>query len=338
MLLDIIITHYKEPFEKTGRKLFDSIEMQRGISLSDFRVILVNDGKENAIPDEALRGYHFAIVNRAIEHAGVSAARNHGIDYSTADWVMFCDFDDMFASIYALRNIITLLKKDEIEQIDMLWSPFYVENSHIRDTDQYAVMLQGQNLIWIHGRVYRREMLNREHMRFDERLYYGEDSAFNAVLNEIVPFERVGKILSEAPLYLWCYQENSVTTNKANLGRNAVGHILRNLSVTEEFIQRGIDATSMVGRMFWDAYCGTHRRGEDPEIVDRMEEFFAPIAEKYEETYQRVNKTELAMVRAAAMRGIKGPENIAGDETMEEWINRITGGKASGGGGGGKTE
>ena len=114
MLLDIIITHYNESFEM-GKKLLDSIQLQRGISREDFRVVIVNDGIENKISDYCLNDYTFHLENVAIPHAGVSAARNYGIDNSTAKWVMFCDFDDMFASIYALRNIITLLDTEDYD-------------------------------------------------------------------------------------------------------------------------------------------------------------------------------------------------------------------------------
>lgn len=319
MLLDIIITHYNEPFEM-GKKLLDSIQLQRGVSREDFRVFIVNDGTENKIPDVLLDGYTFQLVNAAIPHAGVSAARNYGIDNSTAKWVMFCDFDDMFASIYALRNILTLLNT---EDYDILWSPFYVENFANDSTAQYMVRLQGLNLIWVHSKVYRREMLNKQHMRFDERLYYAEDSAFNAILNEIVPHTRVGKIVAEAPLYLWCYRANSATTNPENLLKNALGFIQRNECVVEEFIARGIDEHAMVGRMFWDAFCATHKTGETQENVEKLEERFRPVVLKYRKTFDRIKKVDMDLVKAAAMRGVKG--NITGKESMEQWLQRLEG-------------
>ncbi len=318
-LLDIIITHYDEPFE-TGKKLLDSIEIQRGVSREDFRVILVNDGEENRIPDEQLAGYTFQLVNAAIPHKGVSAARNYGIDNSTAKWVMFCDFDDMFASLFALRNIVTLLGT---EDYDILWSPFYVENYANGDTQKYMLRMQGINLIWVHSKVYRREMLNREMMRFDERLYYAEDSAFNAILNEIVPHERVGKIKAEAPLYLWCYRAGSATTNPDNLMKNALGFIQRNECVTEEFAARGIDERAMIGRMFWDGYVAAHLNGEAPEITAAVEDRFRSVAQKYRKRFGEVPAEEMELVKAAAIKGAKA--GIAGEESMEQWLRRICG-------------
>lgn len=317
MLLDIIVTHYDEPIE-TVWGLLDSIQMQRGVSLEDFRVFLVNDGKENRIPNEWLDGYSFQLQNATIPHGGVSAARNYGIDNSTADWVMFCDCDDMFASIFALRNILTLL---DTKDVDILWAPFYVENGKKDSTQEYALRLKGYNLTWIHSKIYRREMLNREMMRFFEGLHYAEDSAFNAILSEIVPRERIGKIKAEAPLYLWCYRKGSVTTNPENEKRNAIGFIDRNERVTEEFIQRGIDPTAMIGRTFWDGWCAAHPDKDKPEIVAAVEERFAQVAPKWRETFAKVPEETMDLVRKAAMKGA-GKKDTEG-ESMEQWLRRI---------------
>lgn len=317
MLLDIIVTHYDEPFE-TVRGLLDSIQAQRGIGREDYRVFLVNDGEENRIPDEKLAGYSFRMENAAIPHGGVSAARNYGIDNSTADWIMFCDCDDMFASIFALRNILTLL---DTKDVDILWASFYVENVRKDDTQAYSLHLRGFNLTWIHSKIYRREMLNRNLVRFFEGLCIGEDSAFNAILSKIIPPERIGKIRAEAPLYLWCYRAGSATTNPENEKRNAIGIILRNELVTEEYIRRGIDTRGIVGRMFWDGWCAAHPDKDVPEVVAAVEERFARVARKYRETYKKVPEDTMALVRDAAMRGA-GKKDTEG-ESMEQWLQRI---------------
>ena len=49
MNLDIIVTHYKEPWS-VGEGLFNSIAMQRMINFDDIGVILVNDGEEHEVP------------------------------------------------------------------------------------------------------------------------------------------------------------------------------------------------------------------------------------------------------------------------------------------------
>ena len=43
MKLDIIVPHYKEPWD-VCRYLFSSLELQRGVPFNMVRVIVVNDG------------------------------------------------------------------------------------------------------------------------------------------------------------------------------------------------------------------------------------------------------------------------------------------------------
>ena len=48
MNLDIIVTHYKEPWE-VGQKLFASIALQECVGFEDVRIIVVNDGMEYSL-------------------------------------------------------------------------------------------------------------------------------------------------------------------------------------------------------------------------------------------------------------------------------------------------
>ena len=98
MTLDLIVPHYKEPWE-TCRYLFDSIALQRGISFNNIKVIVVNDG-DCLLDESVFSNYPYRIEYLVKEHGGVSAARNYGLDYSEADYVMFCDIDDGFLSNY----------------------------------------------------------------------------------------------------------------------------------------------------------------------------------------------------------------------------------------------
>ena len=102
--LDIIMPHYKEPWD-TVKKFFAMLELQRGIDFHSFRVLIVNDGKENAFPLNQFSSFPYEVLQISITHAGVSAARNAGLLASEAEWVMFCDCDDMFAHPYALLDI-----------------------------------------------------------------------------------------------------------------------------------------------------------------------------------------------------------------------------------------
>ena len=123
-MLDIIMPHYDELWEE-GEKFFAMLDLQRGADFSQIRVIFVEDGEENTIADEHFENRSYAVEHITIPHGGVSAARNAGLKASQAEWVMFCDFDDMFSNVYALRDILNVLPAPDY---DVLWTEFCSED------------------------------------------------------------------------------------------------------------------------------------------------------------------------------------------------------------------
>ena len=92
--LDILIPRYDEEFEVV-KPMLDSLAIQQSIEFKDLKVIIMNDGEERWL-DIPKENYPFEIEQYAIKHGGVSATRNALLDKSTADYIMFCDADDMF--------------------------------------------------------------------------------------------------------------------------------------------------------------------------------------------------------------------------------------------------
>lgn len=100
--LQILIPHYKEGFEVI-KPLLDSINIQQNVNLKDeVGVIIVNDGNECILNKELFKNYDYDIEYYINEHKGVSATRNACLDKATADYVMFCDCDDMFCNVCGL--------------------------------------------------------------------------------------------------------------------------------------------------------------------------------------------------------------------------------------------
>ncbi len=144
--LDLIITHYKEPWE-LGKPMFDMLALQRNISFDDVGVILVNDGEENELPAECFEGYPFEISQMSIPKGGVSRARNAGLDASTADWVMFCDFDDSFSSLFGLHLIFAAMQEGSC---DTLWSAFTEES--VDDNGVVHLFAHERDCVFVHGK------------------------------------------------------------------------------------------------------------------------------------------------------------------------------------------
>jgi len=92
MLLSIIIPTYNA--EKYIGRCLDSIIAQE-MDAQDYEVLLVNDGSTDRTLEIA-ESYTEKMPLRIISqlNAGVSAARNNGMEHSLGDWLEFVDSDD----------------------------------------------------------------------------------------------------------------------------------------------------------------------------------------------------------------------------------------------------
>ena len=269
MLLDIIVTHYNEPW-KTGKKFFDMLALQRGISFDDFRVLLVNDGQENAIPAENFTDYPYQVDILTINHGGVSVARNAGIDHAAAKWVNFCDFDDTYASVHALREVLNVLKTDAY---DLLFADFISEDK--MKSGETLLHRRGDNSVFIHAKYWRLEWLKETGIKFDPALKFNEDSAFCAIANNLMDFKRTGQITTDIPIYVWCFSENSATTTPGNRVKCLIGLYERNKVVCESFRQTGDYKRycGMVSRTVHDAYWSFNLEKVPEEMNASIEDF-----------------------------------------------------------------
>ena len=130
--LQILVPQYKED-ESIIKSLLDSIEIQQNVDLiNDVGVIIVNDGTDVHLSQDFFNRYSFSIEYYLNEHKGVSATRNACLDYATADYVMFCDADDMF---YNACGLYIIFREIENEGFDSLTSAF-IEESRLEETKE----------------------------------------------------------------------------------------------------------------------------------------------------------------------------------------------------------
>lgn len=320
MLLDIIITHYKEPWD-IGKPMFDLLAMQRGVDFGSFRVLLVNDGEENKLPDDLFKDYPYEVKQISITHAGVSAARNAGIDNATSDWIMFCDFDDSFYGLYSLRDVLTLLPNDKY---DMVHGTLMVEDSIDNKKGILYISPERQNYVFIHGKIYRRAFLREQNIWFDESLSFQEDSLFNATIIARTSHTRIGRMKTLAPLYVWIRRLNSVT-NSGREDEALYGHFVRNLKATEENRQHREYSSycGMVTRTVYDTFYMINASNASDSLKAKILSEFIPwiknrmlecwnVEDDILDKIQNVAKYELCKKRI--------PDS---PEVVKDWLNNI---------------
>lgn len=301
MTLDIIAPHYKEPWE-TCKFLFESLALQRAIPWENVKVIVVNDGDDTSLDEVDFGKYPYRVEYMKKPHGGVSAARNYGLDHSTADYVMFCDIDDGFLNNYGLHMVFSAMQ----DEFDFLISNF-VEETYTAEKPVKVIMPHDQDLTFMHGKVYRREFLVSNELRFDERLTIHEDGYFNMIVN--VEAENKGKVKKiTTPFYLWCWNDNStVRRNKEDFVLKTYDHVMRVRAATcNELKRRGYEkeyelAVGMtVLNSYYDFQKTSYRAAKNQRYMRMAEKEFKAYWEEFKKTFYGLTNMQISDIAKVA--------------------------------------
>lgn len=232
MKLQILVPQYKETNEII-KPLLDSIEVQQNVDLkNDVGVIIINDGTDVHLTREFLNRYSFNIDYYLNEHKGVSATRNACLDHATADYVMFCDADDMF---YNACGLYIIFREINLGGFDSLVSAF-IEETRIPQTGEVAYINHDMDSTFVHGKVHRRQYLIDNNIRWNDKLTIHEDSYFNCLCQKLAKELKY----SQTSFYLWRWRDDSVCRNDFKYILKTYNNMLdSNEALVEELLRRG---------------------------------------------------------------------------------------------------
>lgn len=319
-MLDIMITHWNEPFE-VGEKLFQMLNLQRGVDMRQVRVTVIHDGSDR-FPAICFRGLRYPVRQEVIVHGGISAARNAAIELATEPWIMFCDFDDQFTNVYALRDLLSVLPCDGF---DMLWTQILVED-RVDGNNLIYPSPERQRFVCVHGKLYNRQFLLDSGIRFNESMPFQEDSLFNATITARVDYHRIGQIKAPIIPYVWIRRKTSVT----NSGRDDEAmyfHFLRNLKVTSENEDDPDKYAGMVTRTAYDTFYMARDRRRGAEIRKRILSEFVPWIRERKEHVGQVPEEILKQIVDVSRYELVEPGDDRPDDigTVRAWIDKIIG-------------
>ena len=169
--LQLVVPHFNESQELVIRFL-DSIKMQQLVDFSEIGVILVNDGDNSLIDPIIFDKYPFKINYCLKDWSGPAATRQYGLNKVTADYVMFCDCDDMFYRIDAIWEIFQVIKEEIPDVITSQFMTCYT----LKDSKVFSPI--NKDDIWIHGKVWKVSYLKDNSIEWDSKLKVCEDAAF----------------------------------------------------------------------------------------------------------------------------------------------------------------
>lgn len=198
MIFSVIIPCYN--CVKTLETTVNSI---RVCGLSDYEILLIDDGSNDGTAElcDRLCGKYEGIRCVHQSNAGVSAARNRGIDEARGEYIWFVDSDDTVDEA-SLRGVLktALLKKPDMLLFGMSFDYYNHGKMYLRETLNPPAegMLSLQNLkddfdefyncnaltpVW--NKLFRSDLLKKHGTRFHEDLFLMEDYLF---VLELLPF------------------------------------------------------------------------------------------------------------------------------------------------------
>ena len=323
--LDLIVTHYKEPWA-VGKPFFDMLALQQNIDFDDVSVILVNDGEENAFMGGCLKQYPYEVLQMSIPHGGVSKARNAGLDASTADYVMFCDFDDMFATVFGLYAIFCGINEDKY---DLMMATFTEET-----VDEQGVMHlvnHEEDVVFVHGKVMRRQWLVDNNLRFHEKLRIHEDGFFNVLTYSIAQPDR--RYTIKTPLYVWKWNKDSVVRrdNADDYVLDTYDHLMKQrIALTDEYIKRQMaeSLTMTVIKTITDCYYDfqqhTWMLPKNKAKVERAERWFCAYLKRFGQLYAKVKPQQVAEAATISRaRCLMRKTFLMESMTLKQWLEHI---------------
>ena len=236
-VLDLIVTHYNEPWE-LGKPFFDMIEHQRCIDMDNITITIVQDGEENALPWQQLLGY-YRFNTRVLtlkEHCGVADARNTGLANSKSDWVMFCNFDDMLGDVAALDMMTEHFPNNET---DVIWCKLAQECKWFTGSI-YMNCVDGVNFANTDAKMYRREFLIDNHIYFEKEAGYYYDHVFNAIVLAITPPWRIRTLSTNFYPYYKTFRQDSYRHTLPAYEEMLRSAVKRDMMIAENLKSRGL--------------------------------------------------------------------------------------------------
>ena len=223
MTLQILINHYREPQEMVGRML-ESLEEQTGVR--DFGVAIFSDGTENPLDSDFLNGFPFPVQYQALPHRGICATRNTLLDAAEAEYVMFADADDCLFRSDGLSQLLKAASRTDVVSV-----PFLQETPVAFSVFRYQTV--PHNARWLQGKLFRREYLVKNNLRFYDEMQFSGDMAFIWLAMNLTK----NIVLLNHCFYVWKWNKNSVTRKNQYHSVRTYDRMLRCYSLLMEDLE-----------------------------------------------------------------------------------------------------
>ena len=220
--VSIIVPVYNA--EKAVGRCIDSILKQ---DYEDIEVILVDDGSKDSSLEIITR---YAETDKRVktvhkENGGVSSTRNLALSLAQGDYIQFLDADDWIP----FDSTKLMVREMEEKGVQLVIGDFYrvvdemvsrkgsIKDGGVITRNEYAdkMMLTPADFYYgvLWNKLYRRDIIEKYHIRMDENITYCEDVIFN--LEYLLHVENVAVL--KAPVYYYVKTEGSLVRQNLSI-------------------------------------------------------------------------------------------------------------------------
>ena len=277
------------PVYNSEKYLERCVESVMASSLKNLEIILVNDGSSDCsdkLCDRlAQRDKRIVVIHQ--QNAGVSAARNRGLEKAEGKYFAFVDSDD-YIEPYMYEKMIASMEKNDADLVCCGFCREYEgetrrtkENScesieRIVDRDQAMELLIGvQNGIstMVANKIGKRSIQIENNICFDENLYECEDGAFWCDY-----IASIGKAVWRNDIfYHYVIHDKNISRNW-RIGRSkrsnflAWNHIIRKCGLISEDLVSLAELRYQIylRKMLFEAYCSFGYRAEIDNLIPKL--------------------------------------------------------------------
>ena len=183
-MLSVIVPVYN--VDKYLKKCVDSILCQ---SYEDFELILVDDGSNDKSAEIVDSYTDKRIITKHIKNSGVSHARNIGIENAHGEILTFVDADDFLGRDH-FKNLVSGFQNGADLSITniMMSNEDLNDNSTVQANGNYYIYKKDELLVsmydksqfrgYVFNKAFRKEIIEKYHLRFDEQVRMCEDHLF----------------------------------------------------------------------------------------------------------------------------------------------------------------
>lgn len=208
--IDVIIPAYNVADEILFRCLA-SIACQD--IASELKVTIVDDASTKQNYKNVIKNFESILkidLLRYETNGGPGVARQYGLDHTSNGYVTFIDADDTFNGAFALKAL-----RNSIEMENGLYQMSVgvfdeVHEAELAPGDGPILMAHEQDMVWMFGKLYRRQFLDKYKIRFHKTSRANEDNGFNTICRLCMNEQEQINFIT-AHVYYWHENLNSIT-------------------------------------------------------------------------------------------------------------------------------